>query len=353
MIASSNFKPLTIGILGAANIAQQFADAVQTTSAVKVTAIASRNLAKAQAFAKTHRIAQAYGNYEALLADDSIEAVYIPLPNHLHAPWAIKAAQHGKHVLCEKPLCLGLAQAKAMFAAAEQHGVMLLEAYPYWFQPHMRELLALLHSGAIGQVRALQASFGFSMVNPGYNIRMNPAAGGGALLDAGSYPVSLARVVMGEAPIRVHATPVWADHPNKGVGQGVGHGVDMAMMATLEYADHRTAHISCAMNIAYHRRAVIMGSAGSIETQYLNDTQHADSSELRLWRGLVNSAPAEQIAAAPGSGFRFAAEAFADVVRRQDHHAIARAKQASLDIAHTLQALARSARSGDPIMLHI
>ena len=109
-----------------------------------------------------------------LLEDAGIEAVYIPLPNHMHAEWTVKAARHGKHVLCEKPLCLGLAQAQAMFAAAKDHGVMLLEAYPYWFQPQTREMLNLLHGGAIGEVRAMQASFGFTILQPDGNMGCFP-----------------------------------------------------------------------------------------------------------------------------------------------------------------------------------
>jgi predicted dehydrogenase len=339
-------NPLTLGIIGAANIARQFVTAVQATKAVKVTAIASRTSHSAKAFADSYGMARHYASYEALLDDPSIEAVYIPLPNHLHAEWAIKAAQRGKHVLCEKPLCLGLAQARAMFAAAEQNGVVLLEAYPYWFQPQTRETLHLLHSGVIGQVRSMQASFGFTIGQPLGNIRMSPEKGGGALLDAGSYPLSLVRLVMGEAPVRVHATPVWTEG-------GPGKGVDISMMATLEFAHQRSAQISCAMNVANHRRAIIMGTQGTIETEYLNHTGPVVGSQLRVRKGIANTIPFEDVPAATGSGFKFAAEAFADVVRRRDFAAVARAKQASLDIAQTLEAIALSARAGKSVKLSI
>jgi predicted dehydrogenase len=336
--------PLTLGILGAANIAKQFVTAVQATSAVQVTAVASRTAQAAEAFADSYGIAKRYASYDALLDDASIEAVYIPLPNHLHAEWAIKAAQRGKHVLCEKPLCLGLAQARAMFAAAEQHGVVLLEAYPYWFQPQTREMLRLLHSGVIGQVRTIQASFGFTISNPVGNIRMSAEQGGGALLDAGSYPLSLVRLVMGELPVRVHATPVWT-------GGGPGVGVDISMMATLEFAHQRSAQISCAMNVANHRRATLMGTQGTLETEYLNHTGVAVPSQLRVRRGLANTIPFENVPAAVGSGFQFAAEAFADVVRRRDFASVGRARQASQDIAQTLEAIALSARTGQTVLL--
>jgi predicted dehydrogenase len=336
--------PLTLGILGAAHIAKQFVRDVRATRAVKVTAVASRTAATAQAFADSHGIAKRYASYEALLQDASIEAVYIPLPNHVHAEWAIKAAEHGKHVLCEKPLCLGLAQARAMFAAAQLHGVMLVEAYPYWFQPQTREMLRLLHSSAVGQVRTMQASFGFTIGRPDGNIRLNAATGGGALLDAGTYPVSLVRLVMGEAPVRVRATPVWTPGD-------MHQRVDISMMATLEFADHRSAQISCDMNVGNHRRATVMGTRGTLETEYLNHTSTAVPSQLRVRSAASDAVPFKDVPAAVGSGFKFAAEAFADVVRRGDQAAVDRAKQASLDIAQTLEAIALSARTGDAVLL--
>lgn len=332
--------PLSIGILGAANIARQFTAAVKATNAVTVDAVASRSAATAQSFAAQCGIARHHGSYEALLEDPAIEAVYIPLPNHLHAEWSIQALRRGKHVLCEKPLCLTRAQAQAMFAAAREQRVMLLEAYPYWFQPQTRDLVGLLESGAIGHVRSMQACFGFSLQNPDGNIRMNPDAGGGALLDAGSYPLSLVRLVMGEAPLRVSATPVWA-----------GTGVDISMMMTLEFPQQRYAQVSCAMNAANHRRATIMGTQGTIETEYINHPTAAVPSGLRVRRGTANTVPFEEITSAIGSGFKFEAEAFADVVRRGDFAAVERAAAASIDIAGMLEALAQSARSGQPVAL--
>lgn len=336
-------SPLRLGILGCANIARQFARDVAECPAVRIVAVASRQIEKAQAFAKQFGVGRAHGAYEALLSDDAVDAVYIPLPNHLHAEWAIRAAEAGKHVLCEKPLTLGLDDARAMFEAARRHGVMLLEAYPYYFQPQTRDLLALLQGGAIGEIRSVQASFGFSLPPGTGNIRWQPDAGGGALLDAGSYPLSLIRLVMGTAPSRVLADPRWSDT-----------GVDVGMTALLRFADGRQATLSCAMDAANHRRAVIAGSQGTIETEYLNHTAPSAQghpfgylpSSLRVRRGTANTVPFEEVVSAAGSGFRFAAEAFAEVVRAGNQGAIDRAAQASLDIAATLEALQASARSG-------
>ena len=341
-------RPLRMGVLGTAKIARQWIRDLQGCDAVQIVAVASRSDAAAQAFAREYSLPRWHGSYEALLADADVDAIYIPLPNSLHATWAIAAARQGKHVLCEKPLALGKEEAEAMFAAARDNGVVLLEAYPWWFQPQTRDLLDLLQGGAIGDVRTVQASFGFTLANGGTgNIRMNPELGGGALLDAGSYTLSMIRLVMGEAPQFVVAHATYADT-----------GVDISLMATLLYADGRRAQLSCAMDVANHRRATIMGTAGTIETEYLNHTSDGPGhpwgylpSELRVRRGTANSIPFEPVRSATGSGFRFGAEAFADVVAMGDTAAVERAAQASIDIAATLEAIARSAREGRAIAL--
>jgi predicted dehydrogenase len=342
--------PLRIGILGCANIARQFTRDVADSPAVRVVAVGSRTVETAAAFAAAQGIGRHHGSYEALLADADVDAIYLPLPNSLHAEWAIAAAAHGKHVLCEKPLALNEPQARAMFDAARQHGVMLLESYPYYFQPQTGAMVSLLQSGAIGSVRSVQSSFGFMLPSAPGNIRLKPELGGGALLDAGSYALSIIRLAMGCAPQRVRADATWAD-------SGVDISVDISAMATLHYADGRRAQLSCAMDGANHRRATIVGTAGTIETEYLNHTSEQSGghpwgylpSQLRLRRGTANSVPFENISAGSGSGFRFAAEAFARVIASGDHAAIERAAQASLDNAATLDALARSARLGQAV----
>lgn len=338
----SALRPLRIGILGCANIARQFTRDVRDSTAVQVVAVASRQADTAAAYAAANGIGRHFGSYEALLADPGIDAIYLPLPNSMHAEWATKAAAAGKHILSEKPLALGRSEALAMFAAARQHGVMLLEAYPWWFQPQTRDLLALLHGGTLGEVRSVQASFGFTLGNPQNNIRMKPELGGGALLDAGSYTLSMIRLVMGCAPSRVTAVAHWADS-----------GVDISTMAMLEFADGRRAQMSCAMDGGNHRHATIVCTQGTVETEYLNHTSDRHDhplgylpSQMRVRKGILNSIPFETPRSATGSGFRFGAEAFAKVVADHDFAAIERAAAASIDIAATLEAIAQSARTG-------
>ncbi len=335
--------PLRMGVLGCANIARQFVRDVAGSAAVQVVAVASRDRDKARAFADSFQLRRAFGRYQDLLADPEVDAIYLPLPNSLHAEWAMAAARQGKHVLCEKPLAMNLAEAQAMFRTAEAHRVVLLESYPYWFQPQTRDLLELLQGGAIGRVQSMQARFGFSLSRPDGNIRMDPVLGGGALLDAGSYPMSLVRLVMGSAPQRVQAHARWA-----------ASGVDIATTATLVYDDGRSAQLECAMDTAAYRHASIVGTAGVIETDYLNHTSDQATghpwghvpSRLLVRRGALPTAAFEPVRSATGSGFRFAAEAFSRLVRSADLAAAAQAAAASLDITSTLQAIARSARTG-------
>ncbi|MEY4750193.1 MAG: hypothetical protein RIQ60_2407 [Pseudomonadota bacterium] len=342
--AGGSVPALRIGVLGCANIARQFVRDVAGHAELSVVAAASRRADSAASFAADLGIARHHGSYEALLDDAGIDAIYLPLPNSLHAEWAVRALAAGKHVLCEKPLALTVDEAQAMFAAARRHGRVLLEAFPYQFQPQTHDMLALLNAGAVGTVRSVQASFGFTLAKPQGNIRMAPELGGGALLDAGSYPLSLIQLVMRTAPLRVMAHASWADT-----------GVDISLAATLLYADGRRAQLSCAMDAANHRRATIVGSQGTIETEYLNHTGDGNGphgylpSQLRVRRGIANTMAYEDIRSPSGSGFRFAAEAFARLIAAGDDATVRRAAQASVDNTATLQALAHSAREGRPV----
>lgn len=318
----------------------------------EVVAVASRSLEAAQSFGAHFGLAKAYGSYEALLDDPEIDAIYNPLPNHLHAHWSMEALKRGKHVLCEKPLALNESEARAMFDAARAKGVMLLEAYPYWFQPQTRDLLSLVHGGAIGEVRQVQASFGFMLpevqVQQLANIRMKPEMGGGALYDVGSYCVSLARLVIPRVPVRVNASAQWS-------GARAGEGVDMATAATLEFAGGEQVQVGCWMNAALHRHASIVGTQGVIETEFMNHSTPRATSRMRIKRGAGKGVVFEDVQSActdvDGNGFAYSVEALARLIADQDQAAMERAAQASIDIARTLEAIARSAREQRAVSL--
>lgn len=330
----SSDSPLRIGVLGAAKIARLFAEGVRASRKVVVAAVASRDVDRATAFARDTGIATVHPTYEALLDDPEIDAIYVPLPNNLHAAWSIRAANAGKHVLCEKPLAATAAEARAVFEAARKNGVYVVEAYPYRAQPQTLKMQELLTSNAIGRLQLIQASFGFPLTDAA-NIRMNPALAGGALMDAGSYPVSFVRTVTGTKPTRVFAISRWADS-----------GVDLTTLATLEFPNGLLAQISCSFATARHRHAFIAGDAGSIGTTYFNDTSAPFPPVLEVKRGTGWDALYEVVETAASNGFLAEAESFHDLVRHGWDHWVGATPDESIDIALTLDALAISARTG-------
>jgi D-xylose 1-dehydrogenase (NADP+, D-xylono-1,5-lactone-forming) len=334
---TASTSALRMGVLGAARIARQFIEAVRPSPKIVVTAVASRDAERAAAFARDAGVSRVHPSYDALFADPEIDAVYVPLPNALHAQWSIRAADAGKHVLCEKPLAASAIEARAMFDAAKRNGIYLVEAYPYRAQPQTLKLRELLAGGAIGRVRLIQAAFGFPLTDA-TNIRMDPGLAGGALMDAGSYPVSLVRTIAGAAPRRVHAISQW-----------VPSGVDATTMGTLEFADGVLAQFSCTFATARHRHAFIAGDAGSIATTYLNDTSAAFPPLLEVKRGTGWDAPREVIETAATSGFLAEAESFHDLVRSGWAQWTGVTPVESIDIALTLDALAASSRQGAPV----
>ncbi len=164
---------LRFGILGTARIARGFAHSLRGAAGVEIVAVASRSADKAASFAREFQIERAHGSYDALLADAGVDAVYIPLPNSMHAEWTMRAARAGKHVLCEKPLATSAADARAMFACADACGVRLLEAFPYRMQPQTLAVRRLILDGALGELRLVRASFAFPLSGDD-DIRLDP-----------------------------------------------------------------------------------------------------------------------------------------------------------------------------------
>jgi xylose dehydrogenase (NAD/NADP) len=329
-------RPLRIGILGTANIARSFIQGVSASKRVTVSAIASRDDAKARAFARDFAIPRHFASYEALLADRDTDAVYIPLPNSLHAEWSIAAVRAGKHVLCEKPLSATAAEARAMFDAARRHGVHLVEGFPYRAQPQTRKLGELLEAGVIGEVRLMQAAFGFNL-GAGENIRLNPQLAGGALMDVGAYPVSLARMVARSRPTRVHAVAHWSG------------GVDRTLAATLQFAGGLFAQINCSFSTCLHRQALLAGSNGVIQTTYLNHTSTASEAALQLRIGTGRDAVDSIVETSAVNGFLAEAESFERLVRQGPARWSGTSPEESMDIMLTLEAILESARSGSAV----
>src|SRR5229473_8114404 len=196
-------KKVKWGVLGAAKIATvKVIPAMQQSEWSEVTAIASRTLEKAQQAATSLGIPKAYGSYEELLSDPEIEAIYNPLPNHLHMPWSIQAAKAGKHVLCEKPLSLTVAEAKALLAARNRTGVKMGEAFMVKTHPQWLRTRELIRAGRIGELRLVMGNFSYFDRDP-ESVANIAEFGGGALMDIGCYPVTMSRFIFEQEPVRV------------------------------------------------------------------------------------------------------------------------------------------------------
>ncbi len=253
MSALADGRPVRWGVMGTANIAAAAVmPAIRATDGCEIAAVASRDGERARRFAEDHGVAGAHGSYDALLADDEIDAVYVPLPNALHREWAIRAAEAGKHVLCEKPLALNAAECIEMQAAADRAGVVLMEAFMYRFHPRIEALIRHVAGGAIGEAATIDATFTFRVKNP-KNIRLSPDLGGGSLMDVGCYCVNFARTVFGAEP--THASAVTVETPT---------GVDGRLHGYLEFPGGRVAHLTSSLLDERREYCVVGGTEGHL-----------------------------------------------------------------------------------------
>jgi len=247
------------GILGNATIARKCViPAIQKSRNGRIHALGTRSPAGAQEVVSENRIPNVYDDYEAVLSDPEIDAVYIPLPNNMHHPWTIKALSAGKHVLCEKPLACKAAEAREMAARAEKEDRLLMEAFMYRFHPRSRRIKEIVDSGEIGKSCLIRAAFCYhmddSIFRSGSNARLKKDMGGGALLDVGCYGVSVARWLMGAEPIKVQAQAVY--RPD---------GVDVHVAGTLRFAEGRLAVIEASFISALQQTYSVIGSNGALE----------------------------------------------------------------------------------------
>ncbi|MGN7356585.1 Gfo/Idh/MocA family protein [Paenibacillus sp. SAF-054] len=249
-------RKLRWGVLGCASIAKRSViPGVQLSEWNEVVAIASRDWDKAKQTADELNIENAYGSYEALLADPSIDVVYIPLPNHLHKEWTIRAAEAGKHILCEKPLALTAEEAEEMAAAAKHAGVYLLEAFMYRYHPRYDAIKDLIDSGAIGEIRGIRSAFTFNSSGSTGNVRFRKDWGGGSLYDVGCYPINAARLLLGREPQAVTVNAFFSPE----------HGdVDMMASGLVEFGDVSLS-FDCGMWAASRNPLEVLGTEGIIE----------------------------------------------------------------------------------------
>ena len=243
-------------VLGAAKIATtKVIPAMQQCELAEIVAIASRDLEKARRAAMDLRIPRVYGSYQDALADPDVEAVYIPLPNHLHVPWSIRAAEAGKHVLCEKPIAMSAAECRTLMAARDRTGVKIGEAFMVRVHPQWQRARELVRSGAIGDLRSIIAAFSYFNRDPA-NIRNIPEFGGGALMDIGCYPIHVSRFLFGCEPVSVAAR----------LDRDPEFGTDRLSSMILEFP---TGHsiFTCSTQLVSYQRVQILGTKARIDIE--------------------------------------------------------------------------------------
>jgi predicted dehydrogenase len=245
------------GVLSTGDIAiSKVIPAMQEGKYIQVTAIASRNLEKAKVAATQLGIPKAYGSYEELLADPDIDAIYNPLPNHLHVPWSIKALEAGKHVLCEKPIALTYVEAQRLADAAKRYPhLKVMEAFMYRFHPQWQQARQMVIDGRIGELRTIQSFFSYYLVDPN-NIRNIAEVGGGGMLDIGCYTVSLARFIFDAEPERVCAILEYDPRLN----------TDRLASAIMDFG-RGTSTFTCSTQLEPYQRVNIFGTTGRIEIE--------------------------------------------------------------------------------------
>lgn len=245
------------GVLSTAKIGTvQVIPAMQQGQFCEVTAIASRNLERANEVAADLQIPRAYGSYEELLSDPDIDAIYNPLPNHLHVPWSIKAIEAGKHVLCEKPIGLTSAEGRQLLDCAAAHPELkVMEAFMYRHHPQWQQARSLVKSGKIGTLRTIQSFFSYFNDDPA-NIRNQRDIGGGGLMDIGCYPISLSRFIFGAEPQRVSGIVEYDEQL----------GTDCLASASLDFGNG-TATFTCSTQLNPYQRVHIHGTKGRIEIE--------------------------------------------------------------------------------------
>ncbi|MEM8485204.1 MAG: Gfo/Idh/MocA family oxidoreductase [Bacteroidota bacterium] len=243
---------LNWGILGTARINRSLIPPLRLSFRNQLLAVASRDAGKAAAYAAERDIPRSYGSYEALLADEDIQVIYIPLPNKLHAEWAIKAAQAGKHVLCEKPLALTVEEVDRMEKAAADAGTILMEAFMYRFHARTQQVKAMVDEGLIGDLHHIKGGFTFALNREG-DVRWDNKLGGGSLWDVGCYPLNFARFITGQEPEKVFG------HQVSGAS-----GVDISFAAHLQFPGDITAQFDSGFRTQFRMYTEVAGSKGSI-----------------------------------------------------------------------------------------
>jgi predicted dehydrogenase len=297
-------RPIRWGVLGVARIATvKVIPAMQQCTLGEIAAIASRDRSKADTAARELAIPRAYGSYEELLADPAIDAIYNPLPNHLHVPWSIRAAEAGKHVLCEKPIGLNAAEARELIAARDRTGVVIGEAFMIQVHPQWVRTVELIRARLIGQLRAVVGTFGYTNRDP-KNVRNILEWGGGALMDIGCYPIKASRMAFAEEPLRAAGTLV--RDPN--------FGTDILTSAVLEFPSGQCV-FTVGTQIVPCQSIQFLGTSGRIEVVIPYNAPPGKSMRIRIDDGSdITGADVVVEEVAPCDQYTLQGDAFAQAI---------------------------------------
>ncbi len=245
--------PLRWGLLGTARINRSLIPAIRAAARSRLVGVASRDLARADAYAREWKIPRVFGSYEAMLADPDIDVVYVPLPNHLHVEWTCAAARRGKHVLCEKPIALDEAGVDRIVNAAAEGGVVVAEAFMYRHHAQTHHVQRLVSERAMGELRFIRGSFSFPLTRE-HDVRLVPELGGGSVWDVGCYPVSYARLVAGAEPVAV-----------TGSAEMGPTGIDIAFAGVLQFESGLLAAFDCGFKSAFRTSMELVGADAVLE----------------------------------------------------------------------------------------
>jgi len=321
---------LRLALLSTAQINEAIIDGAAETELVSIVGAASRDPARAEAYALEHGFERWWGSYDELLADPDVDAVYIALPNVLHVEWSIRALEAGKHVLCEKPMGRDPDAVARAFEVADHAGLVLMEAFMYRHHPQIKRARELFDGGAVGELRLVRAAFCSMLDRPADDVRWSPELGGGALLDVGCYCVSGLRLFAGEPEI------VFGEQtPTPG-------GVDVRFAGTLRFPGGVVGSFSCGMDTAPSQGLEVVGSEGSLLVSY---PFTADLEGVEVRRGLTfDELEVEQIEVEHADRYRLQLENFARAVRGEEPPLLGR--DDAVAQARTLDALFRSVETG-------
>lgn len=308
---TAEYGLVRFGVLGAANIGRKVIPGISASAMCRVDAVASRDLSKAETYAEELSIPRAYGAYEDVLADSEIDAVYIPLPNHMHAEWSIAAVRAGKHVLCEKPLAMNAVEAESIMRAASEADRYVVEAFMYRLHPSWVRVKELVDSGRIGELLNVQSFFSYFNDDPN-NIRNQVEAGGGALYDIGSYCINLSRFLYGSEPV-VESATIQRDET----------GTDIMTSAIMSF-DPGTATFTCSTRLEDDQRVHIYGSKGRISIEIPFNIPPDQPARISISQGgnLPNDPSIETEVFEPMDPYTSQADAFADLVLGRSEPAI-------------------------------